>query len=72
VIPIAITANAARVAGTGLMAHHWGTKAAEGFMHGFSGAIVFVVAVLLLLAFAQLLNLIERATSRRAPGGETA
>lgn len=60
VIPIAIVANAARVAGTGVMAHAWGIQAAEGFLHGFSGWLVFVVAVLLLLAFAQAMNWIER------------
>jgi exosortase len=65
VIPIAIVANAARVAGTGLMAHHWGIQAAEGFLHGFSGWLVFVIAVLLLLAFAQALNWVERLFLRR-------
>ncbi len=65
VIPIAIIANAARVAGTGVMAHYWGIQAAEGFLHGFSGWLVFVVAVLLLLAFAQALNWIERMFLRR-------
>ncbi len=64
VIPIAIVANAARVAGTGVAAHHWGIRAAEGFLHGFSGWLVFVVAVLLLLLFAQLLNWIERLLRR--------
>lgn len=62
VIPIAIAANAARVAGTGVMAHAWGIQAAEGFLHGFSGWLVFVVAVLLLLAFARMMNWIERLT----------
>ena len=60
VIPIAIGANAARVAGTGVMAHAWGVQAAEGFLHGFSGWLVFVVAVLLLLAFSRMMNRIER------------
>ncbi len=66
VIPIAIIANALRVAGTGLMAHHWGVQAGEGFMHGFSGWMVFLVAVLLLLAVAQSLNLFERISHRLA------
>lgn len=60
VVPIAIIANAARVAGTGIMAHYWGVKAAEGFMHSFSGWLVFFVAVLLLLAVAQVMNWFER------------
>ena len=49
-IPIAIFANAARVAGTGVAAHYYGSAAAEGFLHTFSGWLVFVVAFLLLLA----------------------
>ena len=65
VAPIAVLANAARVAATGVMAHRYGAQAAEGFMHGFSGALVFLVAVLLLLAFAQLLNLFERLLQQR-------
>jgi exosortase len=65
VTPLAVLANAARVAGTGVMAHHYGEQAAEGFMHGFSSALVFFVAVLFLLGFAQLLNLFERLLHQR-------
>jgi len=43
-VPIAILANAARVAGTGFASHWFGPKAAEGFFHGFSGWIMFAVA----------------------------
>ena len=42
--PIAIIANAARVTGTGILAHYYGDKVAQGFFHGFSGWILFVVA----------------------------
>lgn len=64
VIPIAVIANAARVAVTGVLAHHYGIKSAEGFMHGFSGLAVFLVAVALLLALAGALNLAERMGTR--------
>jgi len=47
-VPIAIVANGLRVAGTGLGAHVWGPKAAEGFFHEASGWAVFVVAALAL------------------------
>jgi exosortase A len=43
-IPVAIVANAVRVAGTGLMAQYFGPAAAEGFFHTFSGWVVFTVA----------------------------
>jgi exosortase len=54
-IPVAIVANAARVAGTGLAASWIGPQAAEGFFHTFSGWIVFVVAFAALMACARLL-----------------
>ena len=43
--PVAVVANAARVAGTGVAAHYYGAAAAEGFLHTASGALVFVVAL---------------------------
>jgi len=49
-IPIAIAANAFRVAGTGMLAQYFGAQAAEGFYHTFSGMSVFVTAFVLLLA----------------------
>ncbi|HMV87761.1 MAG TPA: exosortase/archaeosortase family protein [Blastocatellia bacterium] len=70
VIPIAIVANALRVAGTGVMAHYRGAQAAEGFLHSFSGLMVFLVAVLLLVGLAQLLTLAERFWSRRQKVGK--
>jgi exosortase len=70
VIPIAIVANAARVAGTGVMAHAWGIQAAEGFLHGFSGLLVFIVAVLLLLAFARMMSWAEMLIQRRQKLGD--
>jgi exosortase len=54
-VPIAIVANAARVAGTGLAAHYYGPSAAEGFFHTFSGWLVFVVAFLMVFATTRLL-----------------
>jgi exosortase len=61
-IPVAIVANAARVAGTGLAASWIGPQAAEGFFHTFSGWLVFVVAFAALMACARL---IARVPARR-------
>jgi exosortase len=47
-IPIAIAANGIRVAGTGIAAHFYGPKAAEGFFHSFSGWIIFVAAFIMM------------------------
>jgi exosortase len=65
-IPVAIVANAARVAGTGLAAAWIGSQAAEGFFHTFSGWLVFVVAFAALLGCARLLRRV-RMTRRPRP-----
>ena len=59
-IPIAILANAARVAGTGLAAEWVSPAAAEGFFHTFSGWLVFVVAFAGLLIVQHLLGRFRR------------
>ena len=56
-LPVAIAANAARVAGTGLAAEWISPRAAEGFFHEFSGWVMFIVAFALLLAGQRLLSL---------------
>jgi exosortase len=55
-IPVAIAANAARVAGTGLAAAWVGPRAAEGFFHSFSGWLVFVAAFCALIGCVRLLR----------------
>lgn len=47
-IPVAILANALRVAGTGIAAHYYGQAVAQGFLHTFSGWLVFVAAFAML------------------------
>jgi exosortase len=56
-VPIAVIANAARVAGTGLAAAWVGQWAAEGFFHAFSGWLMFVVALVALLGCARAIDL---------------
>ncbi|MFN0109118.1 MAG: VPLPA-CTERM-specific exosortase XrtD [Blastocatellia bacterium] len=72
VIPIAVIANAARVAGTGVLAHHQGVQVAEGFLHSFSGLAVFLVAVVLLFFVAKALNLFGARTPAGARTGTSA
>jgi len=55
-VPIAVAANAARVAGTGLAAHAWGKSAEEGFLHAGSGTVVFLVATAALLSLDRILR----------------
>lgn len=55
-VPIAVLTNGLRVAGTGIAAHYYGAEAAEGFLHSFSGWLVFVSALALLFALRELLS----------------
>ena len=54
-VPIAVASNGLRVAGTGIAANSYGPQAAEGFMHTFSGWIVFVVAFVMLFIVHRLM-----------------
>jgi len=58
-LPIAIAANALRVAGTGLLAHVAGQAAAEGFFHVFAGWLVFMSAVVMLFVLQGLMRLAD-------------
>jgi exosortase len=64
-IPVAVIANGARVAGTGIAAHYYGQAAAEGFFHEFSGWLVFIAAFAMMLLFHRLLLLV--APDRQSP-----
>jgi exosortase len=65
VLPITIVANAGRIVMTGLVGRSFGVEYAEGFFHFFSGWLVFIVAILCLLAVHGVL----RAVGPRAQGG---
>jgi exosortase A len=58
--PIAIVANVARVTATGTLAYHYGNSVAEGFFHGFSGWILFVVAFVCIFGVGTLISRIKR------------
>ncbi len=64
-IPIAIAANAARVALTGLLADRFGIQAAMGFYHTFSGLLVFALAVTLLVFAGATLSMVTQSAQRR-------
>ncbi|HEV7844332.1 MAG TPA: exosortase/archaeosortase family protein [Pyrinomonadaceae bacterium] len=73
-IPIAILTNAARVSGTGILAHFYGLDVADGFFHSFSGWVVYVVAFLLLFAVGWILDRFGgrgRGDDGGAPAAET-
>jgi len=54
--PIAILTNALRVSGTGVLAHSYGTRVADGFFHTFSGWVIYITAAVLLFATGWILD----------------
>ncbi len=52
-IPVALVANTLRVMAIVLIGTNFGTKAAEGFLHNFSGVLMFALAMALLLGAAR-------------------
>lgn len=49
-IPLAIAVNIVRVSGTGILAHFFGEKAAQGFFHEFTGFFLFAIGLVFLFS----------------------
>ncbi|HUU81139.1 MAG TPA: VPLPA-CTERM-specific exosortase XrtD [Acidobacteriota bacterium] len=49
VLPLSIFTNSMRIAITGVLYEAWGAKVAEGFFHGFSGWLIFMFSLAVLL-----------------------
>ena len=63
-MPLAVVSNGFRVVGTALLTYYWGPKAADGFLHSFSGWMIFLVAATLLIMFHRVI------TRLRGPRGQ--
>ena len=63
-IPIAIFTNALRVSGTGVLAHYYGTKVADGFFHSFSGWVIYIIAFLMLFSVGWILDRVKPASDK--------
>ena len=50
IIPISFTANVIRVVTLSLVTYHLGDEAGQGFLHGFAGMVLFISALLLIIA----------------------
>lgn len=55
-VPIAIFVNMVRLTATALLASRYGEKVAQGFLHEFSGMLVFILGLVLLLAINMLMS----------------
>ncbi|HMM54767.1 MAG TPA: exosortase B [Candidatus Desulfobacillus sp.] len=67
IVPISLTANTIRVLSLCLITYHFGDEAGQGFLHGFAGMVLFLSALVLIMALDAL---IQWAVNRR--GGEAA
>ncbi len=56
-VPIAFCANIVRVMILVLVTYHFGDEAGQGFVHGFAGMVLFMVALVMMLATDKLLGL---------------
>jgi exosortase len=65
-VPIAILTNALRVSGTGVLAHYYGTRVADGFFHSFSGWVIYIAAALLLFATGWVVDRVARVTKKHS------
>lgn len=50
IVPISFTSNVIRVSTLTLITYYFGDAAGQGFMHGFAGMLLFVTALLLIMA----------------------
>jgi len=60
ILPIAFCANIVRVIILVLVTYHLGDAAGQGFLHGFAGMLLFVIALTILFSFDSLLLLVSR------------
>lgn len=58
ILPMAFAANIVRVMALVLITYHFGNDAAQGFVHSFAGILLFIVALLGLMALDSLLGLV--------------
>lgn len=65
IIPISFVANVIRVMVLTLITYHFGDAAGQGFLHGFAGMVLFITALLIIMAVDHLIQLLERSYGKR-------
>jgi len=65
-VPISFAANIVRVSILVLVTYYFGDEAGQGFVHGFAGMVLFLVALCLILTVDHGLRFFSRAIGRDA------
>jgi exosortase D (VPLPA-CTERM-specific) len=69
-IPLSIFVNSFRIAMTGILYKHWGPQVAQDFFHGFSGWLIFIFCLPVLLFEIWILRKLPPRTSQKKKAGE--
>lgn len=56
IVPISFTANTIRVIAITLITYYFGDEVGQGFVHGFAGMVLFIVALILIIAIDSLIQ----------------
>lgn len=67
-VPLAIAANSTRIALTAILSKYFGTEVAQGFFHGFSGWLIFVFCIPILLIEMKILEKLPPIISASSSG----
>lgn len=65
IVPISFASNVTRVMVLSLITYYWGDAAGQGFLHEFSGMVLFITALLLIMGVDTMLRAITLAWSKR-------
>ena len=65
IIPISFAANVTRVVLLALITFHWGDEAGQGFVHEFSGMLLFITALFLIISVDTLLRFLTAYLDKR-------
>lgn len=60
IVPISFTANVIRVIALTLITYYFGDEVGQGFVHGFAGMVLFMVALTLIMAVDGLLQKVDK------------
>lgn len=65
IIPISFAANVTRVVILALITYHWGDEAGQGFVHEFSGMLLFITALFLIICVDTFLRFLTGKLEKR-------